>query len=70
MFPVTFLQMLRLQPTRKHLLISPESVSGNYQRWDADPALQYGGRLVDEREHTQEVNGEEAGGASGLIVSG
>lgn len=46
------------------------SVSGNYQRWDADPALWYSGRLSDERECIQEVNREEASGASGLIVSG
>lgn len=46
------------------------SVSGNYQRWDADPVLQYSGRLADERECIQEVNGEDADGASGLIVGG
>lgn len=57
-------------PNGAFLNIPCISVRGNYQRWDADPALQYSDRLADVRECIQEVNGEEAGGASGLIVSG
>lgn len=44
------------------LSISCISVRGNYQRWDADPALQPSGKLADVRECIREVNGEEAEG--------
>uniref|UniRef100_A0A0G2K6S8 Plasminogen n=2 Tax=Rattus norvegicus TaxID=10116 RepID=A0A0G2K6S8_RAT len=51
-------------PNGAFLNIPCISVRGNYQRWDADPALQYGDRLADVRECILEVNGEEAASLS------